>query len=175
MKRITNIIILSTLLIIVATQSVMASGVFVKPMQLNFVLEAGQEETKNIVVENISSQPVIYNLYADELEDQIFLAPANFRLEVGQKRQVKVKVQPEKAGIFATNLSIVSQDLDRRKFNVSTGVKIPVVLQVSPASKSYLSTLVNKIIMILLPILVVVIVGLIIIKKKKKNWWQKFF
>src|SRR3989338_3027560 len=112
MKRTRQILIFLGLTLMLM-EAVMAAGVSVKPDKLSFIIRAGEEEEKSVVVENISDRPVIYNLYVDEMEDQIFLAPANFRLEVGEKRQVKVKASPRVPGLFATNLSIVTQDLDR--------------------------------------------------------------
>jgi|SRR3989344_3363498 len=169
MKIIRLILSLSLLL---SVYPVLAAGVSVKPSKLNFTLKANQEETQSLVVENISDKPVIYNLYVDELDDQIYLAPANFRLEVGQKRQIKVKVSPRTAGLFATNLSIVTQDLDRRVFNVAIGVKIPIILQISQAPAFVLPAVIGKISFFLVLPLLVLAAALIILLKRKKSWWQ---
>ena len=155
-------------------ETALAAGVSVKPDKLSFIIRAGEEEEKSVVVENISDRPVIYNLYVDEMEDQIFLAPANFRLEVGEKRQVKVKASPRAAGLFATNLSIVTQDLDRRTFNVATGVKVPLTLQVAPSTAFVLTAWLSKTAVFSIPILLAAIVILaILLFRKKKHWWDK--
>ncbi len=163
-------IILSLTLLIAGTA--VAAGISVKPNRLNFTLPARQEQTKAIVVENISDRPVIYNLYVDELADQIYLSPVNFRLEVGQSRQVKIKANPVQAGLFATNLSIVTQDLDRRSFNVATGVKVPIVLQVAPAQKFVLPAFIGKLSFFLIFPLLAAVIVLAILLKRKKHWWQ---
>ncbi|MFA6304223.1 MAG: hypothetical protein WCV73_03845 [Patescibacteria group bacterium] len=171
MKKILLLLVIPAFILGIA-QIVLAAGVAVNPDKLNFDLAAGQEQTKSVVVENISDRPVLYNIYVDELADQIYLAPANFRLEVGQKRQVKVKANPRHKGLFATNLSIVVTDLDRRTFNVSTGVKVPITLQVGPAVGFVLPQVIGKISFLLIPLLSAVIIILGIMLKKKKHWWQ---
>lgn len=153
--------------------SVKASGISVKPDALNFHLKAKQTQTNAIVVENISAKPVIYNLYADELEDMIFLAPTNFRLEPGQKRQVKVLASPKQAGLFATNLSVVTQDLDRRTFNVATGVKIPLVMRVEPAPVFILPAWAKKAAVALLIPGIAWLAYWLVLLKRKQTWWNK--
>lgn len=173
MKKVSQVLIL-LFIFFLAILKVAAAGLSVKPDHLNFVMNATQEETKSIVVENISDRPVIYNLYVDEMEDQIFLAPANFRLEVNEKRQVKVKASPRTPGLFATNLSIVTQDLDRRAFNVATGVKVPVTLQVASAPPFVWPVWLTQAAVFLIPVLAAVIVILaILLFRKKKHWWEK--
>lgn len=172
MKSTARIVILSVLLLAVI-QLAQAAGISVDPSVLHFNLQAGSPASQAIVIENISSQPVIYNLYVDEMEDEIFPEPTNFRLEAFEKKRVKVRVQPKKAGSFATNLSIVAQDLDRRKFNVSAGVKVPITLEVSPAPIASLSNLLKKVIIVSLPVLIVVLIGALLIKRKRKRWYQR--
>lgn len=172
MKKI-NLIFLALFLFHVFCFQAEAAGVSVHPDKLNYIMEAKTEITKSIVVENISDRPVIYNLYVDEMEDQLFLAPANFRLEVGEKRQVKIKASPAYSGVFATNLSIVTQDLDRRTFNVATGVKVPIVLQVSPASVFILPAWLEKNSFILMIPLIILATYLMVLLRRKKHWWEK--
>lgn len=171
MKRTAKILIFSILLL-VAIQLAQAAGISVKPSELHFNLQAKSQDSQTIVIENISGQPIIYNLYADELADQIFLSPTNFRLEIGEKKRIKVKVQPEKPGTFATNLSIVAQDLDRRKFNVSTGVKVPITLEVNVAPPVPLLGLFKKVIIVLFPFLIIMLIAGLLVRRKKR-WYQR--
>ena len=173
LKMMNRIIIIFLITLLVSWQGVQAAGISVKPSELNFSLEAKSQTSQTIVIENISFEPVIYNLYVDELGDQIILQPTNFRLEVGEKQKVKVKVSPQKAGTFATNLSIVAQVLDRRKFNVSTGVKVPLTIQVSPAPKVPLSAILKKVIIVLLPLLIIALAVTLLVRRKRKRWWRK--
>src|SRR3989338_2476460 len=120
-----NIVKICCLIWLLATAiEARAAGISVTPSQLYFEQAVGTEESESFEVANLSVEPAIFNLYADEFAGQITLEPDSFRLEPAEIMKVRVSLEPNGVGIFATNLSIVSQDLDRRKFNVSTGVKL---------------------------------------------------
>ena len=83
-----------------------AAGISVTPSSLYFEQTVGLKKSAYVEVKNLSAEPVIFNLYADEFEDQIRLEPGNFRLEPEESRKIKATVALKKAGIFATNISI---------------------------------------------------------------------
>ncbi|MCX6785390.1 MAG: hypothetical protein NTZ18_00880 [Candidatus Komeilibacteria bacterium] len=172
MGKIIRTFILAGLLLAVAVPAA-AAGISVKPDRLNFIMPAGQTATQNLVVENISASPVIFNLYFDELTGQLKVEPDNFRLEVGQKRQIKVTASPAAEGLLATNLSIVAQDLDRRAFNVAAGVKVPIVLQVKPAPAFLLPVWAERTALVLLLLAGAVIIALLVVLlKRKRTGWE---
>src|SRR3989339_170130 len=143
-----------------------AAGISVSPSRLNFELSAGAVASQNITVENLTAEPVIFRLYADEFGDELVLQPDDFRMEVGEKRKVKIIARPKTAGLKATNLSIVAQDLDRRQFNVLTGVKIPLTLKVSAAP----AVPWNNLAVIVPLLLIVAIITAVLIRRRRRRW-----
>ena len=113
------------------TQTVSAAGLAVEPSSMYFESWLGQNHGKNLTVENISDREMIYQLYFEELTDQLTVNRQTLRLLPGQVATVKVSANPSQAGILSTNLAIVGQALDRRDFNASFGVKVPVTITVS--------------------------------------------
>ncbi|HLC63878.1 MAG TPA: hypothetical protein VJK25_00815 [Patescibacteria group bacterium] len=150
-----------------------AAGISVTPSSLYFEQTVGLKKSAYVEVKNLSAEPVIFNLYADEFEDQIRLEPGNFRLEPEESRKIKATVALKKAGIFATNISVIAQDLDRRKFNVSTGVKIPVQIKSLPAPVSKLNQLLVKALLAFSLLLIITLTVIVITSHKRKRWYAK--
>ena len=150
-----------------------AAGISVTPSSLYFEQTVGLKKSAYVEVKNLSAEPVIFNLYADEFEDQIRLEPGNFRLEPEESRKIKATVALKKAGIFATNISVIAQDLDRRKFNVSTGVKIPVQIKSLPAPVSKLNQLLVKALLAFSLLLIITLTVIVITIHKRKRWYAK--
>ena len=118
---------------------------------------------------------MIYNLYAEELVNEITIQPDFIRLEASETQRIKISVKPKEVGVFVTNIAVVAQDLDRRQFNASTGVKIPLDLRVSSAPKTIFHQLgFWGIIGGAFAIVALVIIA-IIIHKKRRKWWQRLF
>lgn len=126
--------ILAIIGFLLSASAVFGGGLAVEPSRLDFNLAAGQTASSVLKIENIADQVMIYQLYFDELNEILSISEETFRLAPGERRQVKVSVTPRQSGIFATNLSVVGQELDRRAFNVSFGAKVPVNLRVASAS-----------------------------------------
>ena len=150
-----------------------AAGIAVSPSQLFFKLTVGQSQEKFLIVENLSAEPVIYNLYSDEFAGQITLAPDSFRLEPGEKQKIKVSPLFKQAGLWSTNLSIVAQELDRRKFNVATGVKVPLSIKTNPSVKAghWLSGGFSALVILLLSTLALVII--VMVDRRRRHWYQR--
>jgi len=174
MFRVIKIILLIFWLFTQAT-FIQAAGVLVKPSELNFALTAGAKASQWLTVENISDRPVLYHLYADELADQLIIEPSDFRLEVAEKQRLKVTLLPKRPGLGATNLSIVAQDLDRREFNVATGVKVPIAFEAKAAPKipfsfKNLPIIIKWSAVVLLGLIIALLAAWLILRRRKKTW-----
>ena len=62
-------------LLVISFNQVQAAGIGVTPAKLYFEQQAGIKKSAYLEVKNLSKEPVIFNLYVDEFEDQIFLEP----------------------------------------------------------------------------------------------------
>ena len=119
---------------------ILAVGVGADPSFLDLMLKRGQPQEVEILVYNISQEAAIYQIFPDQLNDWIKAEPANFRLESGENRVVKIKVLAEKAGKKETNISLLAAPLDRGGFSISSGIKIPVKLIVEKEKSIFLAS-----------------------------------
>lgn len=127
MKKITFIII-DMLLIGGIWTSVQAVGIGAAPAELELNLEVGKSKTERLVIQNPSSAVSLFDVYPDEFQDIIRVIPSSFVLEGGKEREVTVSVNPKKAGIIQTALSIVSRPLSENEFGANAGVKVSIVI-----------------------------------------------
>lgn len=152
-------------------QSASAAGLAVEPSKLEFKLTAGQTTEQKLTIENISAQEVIYQLYFDELNEFLTVDRPTLRLAPGVKGAVTVSAKSPKSGIYATNLSIVGQELDRRQFNVAFGAKVPITLEVQANGGRYLLYwVVLGVTMLLFLSVAILIFG--IFKKRPRHFWH---
>lgn len=163
--------ILIFLLVLLLPQQLTAAGIFVNPNKLFLKTTAKQQVIKELKVKNISPGPVIYNLYTDELSEMIAINPPFFRLEPNAEQIITLTIVPSVSGVLTTNISIVAQEIDRRKFNADAGVKIPIEIIALPVGTNSNYT----IIIIFCLFLIVVLSGLIFILKKRMSLWNKIF
>lgn len=181
--------ILLFILFILLPQKLSAAGLFVNPSKLFVQTTTKHRVYKELTIKNISLGPLIYNLYSDELSEMITINPSIFRLEPTEEQKIKITIKPTITGTLITNISIVAQEIDRRKFNADAGVKIPLeIIALPEIAINYSKFLIGKLFGL------IIIIGLIIIlirqKKKKslkqkilysvnllknKNWWSKLF
>lgn len=161
------------LFIFAAPLSAAAVGISVTPSGLIYYLPAKNRVTKIITVTNSFTNPQIYEVYSDELTDLIAITPGSFRLEPGEKQEVQIAVAGKNSGSFATFISVVATDINRRQFNAATGAKIPLQITVlTPTPTFFQKNLIWFIIIICFLILlldILIIAGL----KKKLTWQQK--
>ncbi|PIT90542.1 MAG: hypothetical protein COU22_01585 [Candidatus Komeilibacteria bacterium CG10_big_fil_rev_8_21_14_0_10_41_13] len=171
MKIFAKIILLSLTLTCLGW-STWAAGISVTPSRLTFKQTEGVKKSAYFQVRNLAGEPAIFNLYVDEFADQISLEPDNFRLEPDELIKVKATVMPKAAGLFATNISIVAQDLDRRKFNVATGVKIPLqITSLGAEGKGWNDLLIKAGVAASLAIVLMFIIYLL--GHRKKKWPER--
>jgi len=121
------ILILSLSLIAFKTE---AAGLSVSPSNLSFSFKQGETNQQSFWVENISDKPALVSIYADTLNENFKFQPDTFRLDPKAKKKVLVSLSLKSKGLFTTNISIVGADLNRREFNVATGIKLPVNIHV---------------------------------------------
>jgi len=152
---------------------VYAAGLSVTPDKLSIQTKVKEQASQDIYVKNISPGPVIYNVYSDELVEQIEIQPNFFRLEMGDTQKVKITAQPHEAGIYLTNISVVASDLDQREFNASTGVKVPLqIIVLSAAGFSF--PIINLWVIIIAVVAVATLLLILAVnKRKKRSLWQK--
>jgi hypothetical protein len=110
--------------------SVLAIGIGAKPSILDLELKIGQTKKTEILVYNISQEAGIFQIFPDELCKWIEIEPNNFRLEAEEKRRIKITILAKEEGKRAANLSVLAKPLDRQSFSVSSGIKVPVRLNV---------------------------------------------
>ncbi len=120
--------------------SVLAIGIGAKPSFLDLELKAGQSERTEILVYNISQEAGLFQVFPDELKDWIKIEPDNFRLEAGENKKVEITILAKEGGKKTTNLSVSAMPLDRRGFTISSGIKIPLHLNVEEKREFFLAS-----------------------------------
>lgn len=110
------------------TRTAETVGIGAAPAELELSLEAGKSKVERLVIQNPSSAVSLFDIYPDEFPDIIRVIPSSFVLESGKEREVTVRVNPKKAGIIQTALSIVSKPLSENEFGANAGVKVPIVV-----------------------------------------------
>ncbi len=155
-------------------EPVLAIGIGAKPSFLNLELKTGELEKTKILVYNISKEAAIFEVFPDELKEYITIQPDNFRLEAGETKEVEITLSLKEGGRRATDLSVLAKPLDRASFSVSSGIKIPLRLNIKKAESIFLASLFEAIFphwIWLLVILIALLFGLSIRRYLKK---QKF-
>jgi hypothetical protein len=107
-----------------------AVGVAVEPSSLEFIYNANQSET--LLISNISQEPIVITVQADDLADNINIQPSEFTLLPDQVSPVDLEFYftDQQSGIKKTNISIISKALHKKSFNAASGIKIPVTIAI---------------------------------------------
>ena len=113
---------------------VLAVGVAVNPSELQIVLPGDNQTT--LQVTNISDEPVMVFVSSDDFVDNIIIDPAEIQLLPEQATQIRVTANfaNTPAGVKKSNISVITQAVDKRSFNASSGIKIPLTINIA---KSY--------------------------------------
>jgi hypothetical protein len=150
-----------------------AAGISVTPSSLVYYLPVKTQIIKKITVENSFKNPQIYEVYSDELTDLVAITPGSFRLEPGEKQEVQIAVKSAESGNFATFISVVAADINRRQFNAATGAKIPLQITVLTSAPTFFQK--NLIWFIIIICFLILLLDILIIAglKKKLTWHQK--
>ena len=91
MKKILYTISLASLLLVCS--QIQAAGISVTPDKLSVQTYVKGEVERDLYIKNISSGPVIYNLYAEELVNEITIQPDFIRLEASETQRIKISVR----------------------------------------------------------------------------------
>ena len=169
------IIGLTVIGLMVGLGRLLAAGISVTPDKLSVQTYVKGEASRDLYVKNISQGPVIYNLYAEELADAINIQPDFVRLEPAETQRIKITIKPREIGVFITNIAVVAQELDRRQFNASAGVKIPLDLRVNAAPKTIFSELGFWGIIGGVFSIIALASIIMIIRKKRLPLWRRLF
>jgi hypothetical protein len=113
---------------------VLAVGVAVNPSELQIVLPGDNQTTLQIT--NISDEPVMVFVSPDDFVDNIIIDPAEIQLLPEQATQIRITTNfaNTSAGVKKSNISVITQAVDKRSFNASSGIKIPLTINIA---KSY--------------------------------------
>ncbi len=125
-------------LLIIRANFAYAAGIEVSPAKLDI---DAKKTSVELIVANPTADVQIFQVYADDFEDQIKLSPQSFTLESGARKVVVVTIAASFAnlkqdGVFATNISIIGKPLAEGTFSVATGVKVPITVNLMPQAKT---------------------------------------
>lgn len=132
-----KIFIFFALAILFAANEALALGVEATPNIIKISTDAGKSAEAKITIKNPSKEVSLYEVYADEFEDKFSFSSTSFILEAGERKEISVFVNSKKGGIFKTSISVVANSLTPNKFNVGSGVKIPVELSITEAQRNF--------------------------------------
>lgn len=111
---------------------VQAVGLTLSPAKI----EVGYPKDKSaeLVVTNISSEPILVKIFPDNLTKEINISDAEFTLMPEAKTKVKINFNftAHKSQIYQTNLSVVAKALSAASFNAASGIKVPISVSVMP-------------------------------------------
>lgn len=103
----------------------MALGV--SPEKLVFEINAGETETRQIFVTNLSDKPSQIEIRPETPRKEFSISPQNAILAVNETRSVDVSVKSKKS--FDTRLEILNLPEPGSELAVATGIKIPVTVR----------------------------------------------
>ena len=108
-----------------------AVGISVSPSSVDLLSPNVFE--KSISVKNISQEPIIIRVYADDFSNNLLIEPNEFELWPDQVSPVKITTDFENfsPGVQKTHISVLSKALDKRSFNAISGIKIPLTIYIS--------------------------------------------
>lgn len=170
----TKFILLLLIIWFTCFNSAQAAGLLVTPNRLDLKTQQNASVQTNFLVKNVSASPQIYQINSDEFVSIIFIQPANFRLEPEESILVTTTITPIISGLISTNISIVAEDLDKRKLNAAAGVKLPLTVAVSENPGNRHPVRPAAILIIFFAAMLMIGAGGIILQKRKqKSFWRK--
>ncbi|RJQ31424.1 hypothetical protein C4572_02470 [Candidatus Parcubacteria bacterium] len=165
-------IFLALLFILLAPVAAGAVGIGVRPSDLNINVSLNQQKTADLIVYNLSAEPAVFDVYSDELNSWITIAPNNFRLEAEETKVIKITVNGKEAGRTATNISVVAKGLNKRLFNADSGIKVPLKINVT---KNVASLSRPVVILLSIGAVFVCLVSWFMLKFGRKPWYKRFY
>ena len=132
MKRVL-LLLLIVLSFAFSGKMIQAAGLGIYPSEFSAKVSVDSKTTFTLEVYNTSAEPGIFRVYADQKEDWFAIEPAEFQLNPDSRQKVKVLIEPKSSGKYIIDLSVVGKSLNKRGFDVASGLKLPVVLTVASA------------------------------------------
>lgn len=88
---------------------------------------------QKIKIQNISNEPIKIYVRADDFSKELSLTPAEFDLAPQEIGLVTISGDFEhfSSGVRKTNISVLSQALDKKSFNAISGIKVPVSIYIT--------------------------------------------
>lgn len=165
-------VFLVALLSFLAAVKVSAAGISVRPTKLFFKAQVNQSASQTLTVKNITTGPLIYRFYSDDLADQIIIKPEFLRLDPAESEQVVITSQLRYPGIYLTNLSVLAEAMERRDFNTIAGIKVPLEIRAESAASNWF----NQYLILLGAIILFLAVVLFLVRlkfRRRRTIWQK--
>lgn len=112
----------------VSTQAV---GVSVSPSSLQITTPSVSDA--KLTITNISPEPIRVSIVADDFVGYFKISPSESELIPQESLSVSISgdFSDFDAGVQNTNLSVISQALDKKSFNAASGIKIPVTVNIT--------------------------------------------
>ena len=102
-----------------------AVGISIEPSKIN--LNYPSQKNISLKLKNISNEVISISIYADEFKNNIKIYPTDFEISPNEISNVNLKFNfKETNKILNTNISVIARSLDKKAFNASTGIKIPL-------------------------------------------------
>jgi len=155
--------------------SVKAVGISVTPSTVDLLYPDIVKE--KITVKNISTEPIMVYIYADDFLDNINIVPNEFELLPDQLSLVNIlgDFNNFETGIQKTNISVLSKAKDKKSFNAISGIKIPVNIYISKSYFIWSGEAVFVVVFLsLLAIFGLIYIFINIFNKKSKKYKKEF-
>lgn len=119
------------LFLFIIPASAQAVGVSVSPASLDLFYPSTKNQYINI--QNISDEPVVVYIYADDYKNNFFISPQELELFPDEVSRVKINFdfKSNKTGLKSTDISILTKALDKKSFNAFSGLKIPTTVYIT--------------------------------------------
>ena len=166
-------ILFVVIFLIFLPQAVGAVGVSVEPAYLEIIYSSGK--TTDLTITNVSQEPVIVNVFPDELIDQIQVYPSELNLLPEEVAQIKLSFDfdDREAGIKKASISVVTKALNKRSFNAASGLKIPVTIAIVPNKFQWQANTIFLTVFFSLLLLAILIQLIFILLRPKKKVLSK--
>ncbi|RJQ35195.1 hypothetical protein C4566_01130 [Candidatus Parcubacteria bacterium] len=168
---------ISILLFLLLPFSAKAIGVSVSPAAIDLLYP--DDRATELVIKNISLEPIIVYIYPDDHKDKITVNPEELSLLPEEYGQINVAFDfsKEQNGVKNTQLSIVSKAVDKRSFNAASGLKIPLSININKEPWHWSGPAVFTVVFLGLLILVILLesIALFFKPRKKKPWYEPNF
>lgn len=114
--------------------TVQAVGVSVSPSTID--LFSPNFTDKEIIVKNISAEPIVIYVYPDDFSENISVNPNEVELLPAQVSAISIRADFKDfdQGVRHTNISVLSKAKDKKSFNAISGVKIPTSIYINKSN-----------------------------------------